>query len=740
MTKILNNILIVLLLCSPVATFSQLANGGINAGFGVDGDTQNDYVKYGPVAGFIPSDDWFSSTASGTNIIDTSDASYYLSMLSGGANLSFNKRMAVPLYSRVNGKLWVDAAYGRDYFRTGSAADSTCFVGAAKNGDNPSNWQGGTSSIPNKNDIIDALAHMRRDGSTATDSLWLFTGVSTVGTNGSQYFDVELYKQSITYTDGKFISAGTDLGHTQWIFDNDGNIVQTGDMILAVNFSPGSAPVVDVRIWVSRTTFTSIVPHHFDFGNVLDGATTDFGYVSITSKAGATSFGTGTSNYSSNAANDTTYSTPWGTQTASAGWGTQYQSLQLVEIGLNLTRIGVDPALYSALSPCQSMFTNIFFKSRSSNSFTSSMKDFVAPLPFVKSPDMDFSVQSDTLRCNKSSGSISIINKSTIGTYTWTTADGGNITGSTADGSQITLDKPGTYIVSGSPAEGCPSTRTDTVFVPADTFPPVASIYVGIGEKTSTVQFFGGDTTASNYPTPFGGSDGLDWHWTGPGGFVSDLQNPVNDTIWGTYALVVTEKRNGCIDTMSLDVVRGMFTVMPEPNIILTGKYFNKAIALNWHDEGSDYVDYYQIEKSSDGIIFTTTGTVYSTWGINNKFSFTDAQPGYKTNWYRIKAVQKNAKVVYSKTHKIDGADSRFYLSKNPQSKKTLLVCDVQDGYSCNLLICNTLGQVLVNKPVRLQRGLNTIEIPSDAFQKNMVGVIVLLNNNEVLYSEKTFF
>jgi hypothetical protein len=508
-------------------------------------------------------------------------------------------------------------------------------------------------------------------------------------------------------------------------------------MILAVNFSPGGAPSVDVRIWVGSATFTGTVPKYFDFGNVLDGSSTSFGYVSITSKAGTTNFGTGTSNYSAIAANDTTYSTPWGTQTSSTVWGTQYQSLQLVEIGLNLTRIGVDPALYRALSPCQPMFTNIFFKSRSSNSFTSNMQDFVTPLPFVKMPVMDFTVQPDTLRCNKSTGRITITNHSTVGMYTWTTANGGSISGSTTDGSQITLDKPGTYIVSGSPAEGCPSTRVDTINVPLDTFPPVASIYEGIGEEPGTVKFFGGDTTASNYVTPFGGSDGLAWNWSGPNGFISNLQNPVNDTIWGIYHLTVTEKRNGCVDTISQDLIRGMFSVMPKPNIILTGKYVNKAIILEWSDETSNYVDHYQIEKSLDGITFTTTGTIFPAWGVNTQFSFKDAQPGYKINWYRIKGIQENGKAVYSNTVRIDGADSRFYLTRSPQSQNLLLVCDVQTDYNCNLLICNALGQVLVNKPVRLQSGLNTLEIPSNALQKNAVGIIVLLKKSTILYSER---
>jgi hypothetical protein len=93
----------------PLSASAQLTNGGINAYFGVDGDTHSNYVKYGPITGLIPSDDWFSSSLSGNNIIDTSNASFYLSLLQTGNNIGFNKRMSVPLYSKLNGKLWLDA-------------------------------------------------------------------------------------------------------------------------------------------------------------------------------------------------------------------------------------------------------------------------------------------------------------------------------------------------------------------------------------------------------------------------------------------------------------------------------------------------------------------------------------------------------------------------------------------------------------------------------------------------------
>src|SRR5712664_2843398 len=114
---------------SPLTGISQLNNGGLYANFGVDADTRSNYMKYGPIMGVVAGDDWFSAS-SNIAIIDTANAAYYLSLLQAGANISFNKRMSVPLYTKLNGKLWLDAVYGRDFMAASALKDSTTFTNA----------------------------------------------------------------------------------------------------------------------------------------------------------------------------------------------------------------------------------------------------------------------------------------------------------------------------------------------------------------------------------------------------------------------------------------------------------------------------------------------------------------------------------------------------------------------------------------------------------------------------------
>ena len=710
----------------PKPGLCQLNNGGLYANFGVDADTRTNWMKYGLVTGAISSDDWFAPSGTGHNVIDTSNAASYLALLKAGANISFNQRMSALLYAKIGGKLWLDAVYGRDYQAAAQLKDTTVFTMAAKNGDNPGIWTGGVTNVPDKNDLVDVYAHMRRDGLTVHDSLWLFTGVSTFGTRGSSYFDVELYRNSFSYNGatGTFTTAGTSAGHTEWLFDASGNIIQTGDMIIAVDFTPGSVPVIDLRIWVSNTTLTTIIPKYFDFTGAFNGATASptYGYASIVSKAGTTAWGAGISNYSVNATLDTTYSTPWGTGAPSGGanWSAQYLSQQFIEVGLNLTRIGVDPALYSALSACQPLFSDIFFKSRSSNSFTADMKDFVTPMVFTRPPVMDYSLNGDTIRCNHPAATIKLTNNSTAGYYTWQTLSG-SISGSNSDSSQLSIGKPGTYIVSASPANGCPPTRVDTIVVPIDTFPPVASAFAGL--SGNQLALYGGNPVASNYPTPFGGSQGLTYNWSGPDAFSSTLQNPLTDTIWGTYHLTVTEKRNGCTDTASTTVTASMFDVLLTNELVVSGMYTNGGVALHWQDGNAASGVSYVVERMDASSVFQPIGTVAG----DGCRCYVDAHPLAGQDFYRVEAVPASGAAYYSAVVSVGtiGMGDSFYLAGGPLGMN--FVANTSKDEQGVLVIYDVTGQTLQKRSVSLTKGSNTIALPSAGGQPavRIVGLFV---------------
>lgn len=463
---------------------AQLTNGGTLANFTIDADTRVGYAKSGTTTLLAyNNDDWFLPTSypgTGKGVIDTTGASAFRTRLMAGDNISFSRRMNVVNNTVVNGRIWVDGLYVRDY--SGSSVgstytyDSTTFGNAAKNADNPNTgWNVGTQTIPSKVDLIDGFAHLRRDGSSPSDSLWMNFGITTLGVLGTRYYDIELFKKSCVYnsTTGLFSTGGTEGGHSEWKFNASGQIIQTGDLIISATFSPGAAPILDIRIWVSATTHSTVNPAFFNFNSNFDMPSGgSYGYAQIVSNANTTAFGAGTSNYSVLGLTDTTYATPWGTTTFNASntqriWSQNFDQLQFVETGINLTRIGLDPSLYTALGmgQCSPLFNSVFFKSRSSASFTSNLQDFMGPYDFGALPAASTVAASSNFPAlcpNNPVSTLFVNNAVSSSIYEWSTPNG-SITTNPASGTSIDINGPGIYYVAQRLFSGCEVYATDTI-------------------------------------------------------------------------------------------------------------------------------------------------------------------------------------------------------------------------------------------------------------------------------------
>lgn len=102
------------------------------------------------------------------------------------------------------------------------------------------------------------------------------------------------------------------------------------------------------------------------------------------------------------------------------------------------------------------------------------------------------------------------------------------------------VTEAGTYILTVESANGCTSSATAEVILNTTT-PDAAAGGGMLSCSESSVQLTGNSTT-----------DNVDYIWTGPNNFFSDLQNPIAATT-GIYTLKVTAA-NGCTETASAEV------------------------------------------------------------------------------------------------------------------------------------------------------------------------------------------
>lgn len=432
----------------------------IRANFGLDADLKNNFFNLNIFGG---NDDWFSnsfiSLGSGTYVIDTSGAASIFSGYTSNPatrKTSFARSMRFPVLSTINNRIHYDAAFVRDHRDT----DSTSFAGGNKNGQSPQLWATAISPVLSKNDISEVFLHVRRDGTTTSDSLFFFGAVGILGTTGDRYFDFELYQTDITFnkSTGQFTGYGPDYGHTTWRFNASNQITQLGDVIFTAEYGNSGLNFIEARIWVEKTALTTVNPQAFNWTGSFDGDgnNANYGYAGIVPKSGG-NFYQGLQNLLP------TWSGPFGNLNISGVPVTNYDPVQYMEFSVNLSRLGLDPMTFTGGSICNLAFGKVLVKSRTSTSFTSTISDFVSPFHFRSVADVDVTADFPIQCPTNTISTINVLNPLSTSTYHWSSPNG-TIVGS-ATGTSITVNGAGTYIVTQELLSGCGQNGRDTIVI-----------------------------------------------------------------------------------------------------------------------------------------------------------------------------------------------------------------------------------------------------------------------------------
>jgi hypothetical protein len=476
-------VLVLLLAFYAYGSKAQVIIPTIEGKFGVDADAQSNIFIDATSPCSDCDDWWYDQLLSGGNglfVIDTAGAGAivagYLSNPAANHNVPFYRKMRYLSFHQQDERTLIDAIFVRDYHGT----DQTAFVdGSNKNADHPTDWRGSTKSVLDKNDILDVYCHIRRVGTNynTTDPLWLFGAVAVEGTNGDRYFDFEMYQTDIFYTrsTSRFTGYGPDAGHTAWKFDAAGNVTHPGDIIFAANFSTSGLTDIEARIWIDKAD-KSKVPATFDWTGTFDGASSgsQYGYAGIRPKFGDP-FYYGTLNA------DPTWAGPFRLPRANGAVVTQFEPGQFMEFGVNLTALGLNPSSLLGKTPCGIPFSKVMVKTRSSTSFTSELKDFIAPFDLFLPPTANVAADVPLFCGTTNISNIWVTDPYSTSTYTWSTPNG-HI--QTNNGTSIIVDSPGTYIVTQILDAGCPLYSADTAVIAYD---PTCTL-LNKGDKGKTPQ------------------------------------------------------------------------------------------------------------------------------------------------------------------------------------------------------------------------------------------------------------
>jgi hypothetical protein len=89
-------------------------------------------------------------------------------------------------------------------------------------------------------------------------------------------------------------------------------------------------------------------------------------------------------------------------------------------------------------------------------------------------------------------------------------------------------------------------------------------------------------------------------------------------------------------------------TTLPSELIEFRGTKQNQAVQLNWVTVSEDDVNFYDLQRSTDGSRFETIAIAFAKNGQRNDYGYLDRHPYNGINYYRLKTVDNNGEFKYS--------------------------------------------------------------------------------------------
>jgi hypothetical protein len=183
--------------------------------------------------------------------------------------------------------------------------------------------------------------------------------------------------------------------------------------------------------------------------------------------------------------------------------------------------------------------------------------------------------------------------------------------------------------------------------------------------------------------------------------------------------------------------------VTPSPFILplnFTGiKAFLKGsnIHVDWSSANEMNVDKFEIERSNSGTSFAVIAAVRASNTRTNNYSWVDNAPYAVTNFYRIKAIDKDGKYKYSDVVKVStSSKGDISVLPNPIVGHTLsLQLSQMKKGSYDLQLVNALGQVIAKQTIQVDAGssVQSINLPASVVNGNYY---LQLEGNGAMFSK----
>ena len=163
------------------------------------------------------------------------------------------------------------------------------------------------------------------------------------------------------------------------------------------------------------------------------------------------------------------------------------------------------------------------------------------------------------------------------------------------------------------------------------------------------------------------------------------------------------------------------------------------GIQLNWETFSEQNTSRFEIERSADGTNFSPIGVVSAAGNSADKrsYSFIDNLPSGNTNLYRLKLVDIDGALTYSRIVAVKNENLyTLQVFPNPVNDFLQVQFPVAKREAVQINITDAAGKIVYSKQIQLSEGNNAASIPVHHLPKGMYYLIVDGSNGR---QSKTF-
>ncbi|MCC7534052.1 MAG: T9SS type A sorting domain-containing protein [Bacteroidia bacterium] len=160
-------------------------------------------------------------------------------------------------------------------------------------------------------------------------------------------------------------------------------------------------------------------------------------------------------------------------------------------------------------------------------------------------------------------------------------------------------------------------------------------------------------------------------------------------------------------------------------------KIKNEGVVNKWITLNEINVSHFNVQRSSNGIEFNTIQQTAAKNNAYNEYSITDVQPLNGTSYYRIETVDKDGKITYSKTEKVQIKIDKEQLTIYPNPAKGIININYPNIREVSIL--DMAGRKLVAKSFN---NSNLVQLNVASLSKGIY-ILQAINNKGDVQTQK---